>query len=459
MFNSKIYKARRDKLRRSMNGKYMLFLGHLEVPKNYTDNCYDYRQNSSFLYFAGLQIPGMALLMTPKEDILFGYKPSVDDIIWTGPLPTLEELGLQVGIENVKPISELPGELAVIKSKNVKLHYLPLYQGENILDFCKILNETPENIKKGSSSQLIEAVVNLRNYKSDDEIKEMEFALSVSSDMYVAAAKALKPGKKEWQVKAAMVGAALSRHCTMSFHPIVTIHGEVLHNHSWENTISENGLFLLDSGAETPMGYASDITRTFPISGKFTPKERDIYQIVYDANEKAISMSAPGVSFKDMHLEAALVIAKGLTDLGLMKGNPQDAVENGAHALFYPHGLGHMIGLDVHDMEDLGDVVGYGPQLKRSSQFGLAFLRMARKLEPGFAFTVEPGIYFIGALMDKWKREGINNEFINFDKVNEYRSFGGIRLEDDILVTDDGYRLLGDPIPKSIKEVETLLEK
>ncbi|MBU1240157.1 aminopeptidase P family protein [Myxococcota bacterium] len=457
MFDTHVYAQRRSKLRALMGDAPLFFPGHREVPRNYRDNTHNFRQNSTFAYFAGHQIPDMALLMTPQGDILCGYNPSVDDIIWTGPLPSLKELGEQVGIDRVVESKDLPALLADLRAKHGTIHYLPPFQGESVLQLCELLGLTPAELTRGSSPALIEAVVSMRNVKEEREIQEIEKALGVSLAMYTAAARACKPGNFEYQVKAAMVGAAMEHHCAQSFHPILTIHGEVLHNHSWENKISGEGLFLLDSGAETPDLYASDITRVYPISGTFSALQRDVYQIVLDAQLAAINMSGPGVSFRAMHLEAALVIARGLTDMGLMKGDPRSAVESGAHALFFPHGLGHMMGMDVHDMEDLGDMVGYGPNLKRDSQFGLAFLRMGRVLESGYVFTVEPGIYFIPALIEKWNRESINKDFINFGKVQALQSFGGIRIEDDILVTPTGHRVLGAPIPKTVSEIESLL--
>jgi Xaa-Pro aminopeptidase len=456
MFKSSIYVNRRENLRKLTGSSYILFLGFNEVPRNYPANTFNFRQDSHFLYYAGLKIPNLALLMTPEEDILFGYKPTMDDIVWTGPLPTLEELGSQCGITKVKEIKDLADTIQNIKEK---IHYVKPFQGQHIMALANIFGKKAKVVSQEFSPELTESVAKNRNIKSDEEILEIEKALETSYKMYEAAAKTIKPGIKEWDVMAAMVDAAWKNQCEQSFHPIVTIHGEVLHNHSYNNVLPENGLILLDSGAETSEVYASDITRTYPISGKFTQKQKEIYQIVLDAQLESIKMCKPGVSFKDVHLKAAKVIAEGLKTLGLMKGDVDEAVKNGAHALFYPHGLGHMMGIDVHDMEDLGDIVGYGSDLKRSEQFGLAFLRMARKLETGFVFTIEPGIYFIPTLIDMWKDENKHSEFINYDKVLEYKDFGGIRIEDDLLITEDGNKVLGNSIPKEIEDIEKFMNK
>ncbi|MGM0597639.1 MAG: aminopeptidase P family protein [Myxococcota bacterium] len=452
MFSEKHYLERRKKLRVKMEGENILIFGHSDNPKNYHDNIYPFRQNSNFLYFAGHQIPDMALVMTEDEDILFGHKPTMDDIIWTGSLPTLQNLGERCGVDRVMDISELASFLQKLKNK---VHYLPPYRGESVLFLSQLLDQDPRQIKKGHSPELMKAVADLRNVKSKEEINEIEFALSVSKKMYDAAINTIRPGIYEYDIKEAIAHASRKEQCDFSFPPIVTIHGEVLHSHTYSNQASTGGLILIDSGAETPEGYASDITRTFPVNGEFAPRQKDIYEIVLSAQKQAIEAAAPGVMFRDMHLISARVITEGLTDLGLMKGDSKEAVRLGAHALFYPHGLGHMMGLDVHDMEDLGDIVGYGPDLSRSQQFGLAALRMARKLEPGFVFTVEPGIYFIPALIKQWRSEKKFAEFINYEKVQKFMDFGGIRIEDDLLVTEKGYRILGEGIVKKPKEIET----
>jgi Xaa-Pro aminopeptidase len=294
--------------------------------------------------------------------------------------------------------------------------------------------------------------------KSEEEIKEIEDAVDIATKMHVAAMKMIKPGIYEKKIAGMIEGIALSLGYGLSFRPIVSIHGETLHNHYYDNLTEDGQLLVNDSGAESKLHYASDITRTMPVGGKFTQKQKEIYSIVLKAEMNAIEAVKPRMNFRDIHLQAAFDIVSGLNEIGLMHGNPEDAVNYGAHTLFFPHGLGHMLGLDVHDMEGLGeDYVGYDESVQRSDEFGLKYLRLAKTLQPGYVFTIEPGIYFIPELIDMWKEENKFGEFINYDMVLGYKDFGGIRIEDDILVTEDGYRILGsNPIPKSIEEVEAL---
>ena len=312
--------------------------------------------------------------------------------------------------------------------------------------------------KSGASQTLAHAVADLRNNKSADEVAEIDEALSVTARMFEAAMKATRAGVREADIAGAAQGVALAADRQQAYHPIITVRGEVLHNHDHSNVLENGQLLLDDSGAESTGFYASDITRTWPVNGKFSDEQRAVYDVCLRSQLAAIDMARPGVSYRDVHLHASKVITEGLTDLGLMKGNADDAVAAGAHALFFPHGLGHMLGLDVHDMEDLGeDIVGYLPDQKRSDQFGLGYLRLARPLEAGFVFTVEPGIYFIPALIDRWSGEGRHVDFIDYDAVNRLRGLGGVRIEDDVLCTDEGARVLGPGIPKTIDEVEAVL--
>ena len=457
MFDPSIYSRRRQALRAGLNQSWILIPGHDEAPCNYPANTYPFRQNSNFLYFAGHSIENMALLITPDDEILFGHRPTMDDIVWTGPLPSLEALGEAAGIKHVEDIGDLSGVLARLRGKSVPVHYLPPYRGEQVLKLGRLLGIPAEEVVRGASGELMRVVAELRLVKEDGEVAEIERALEASLAMYRAAAGAIRPGALEYDVMAAMSDAARRLGFTKSFIPIITIHGEVLHNHSYHHPLPAGGLILLDSGAESPEGYASDITRTFPVSGVFSGPQRDIYQVVLAAQLEAIRLVRPEVPFVDVHLAAARVIAAGLKDLGLMAGDTDEAVAAGAHALFFPHGLGHMLGLDVHDMEDLGDVVGYGGEGLRSRQFGLSALRMNRPLKPGYVFTIEPGVYFIPALIEKWRRERLHESFINYARVEEFLSLGGIRIEDDLLVTGQGGRVLGPPIPKRVDEVEALL--
>ncbi len=450
MFEPKVYQNRRAKLREAMPDAVILIAGHADAPRNYLGNTYDFRQNSSFLYLVGHSLPDLALLMTPDGETLFGNPVTLDDIVWTGPLPSLEELAASAGIARVEPLPRLENALSGLK----EVHFLSPYRAEGQLQLAKWLDLPPASVRARASARLTAAVAALRLCKEPCEIAQIELALAASSDMYEAALGAMVPGAREQDVVAAMTGAALFHGCAQSFTPIVTIHGEVLHNHAYHNTLPEEGLLLVDSGAETAEGYASDITRTFPVSGRFSTRQREIYEVVLRGQLDAIAACKPGVGFADVHGVACHSMASGLVQLGLMRGDVDEIVSSGAHAMFFPHGLGHLLGLDVHDMEDFGDVAGYEPGTSRSTQFGLNFLRMNRTLRPGMVFTVEPGIYFIPELIRQWRERREHSAHINYDRVGEYVGFGGIRIEDDILVTDTGCRVLGEhPIPKTVEEV------
>ncbi len=456
MFEAHVYAERRRALRAAMGDAAILIPGHAEAPRNYRANTYEFRQNSHFLYFAGHALPDLALLLTAHEEILFGEEATVDDIVWTGPVPTLRELADAIGVEKVLPLSALRGELRKLSS----VHYLPPYRAESLMALSNWLDQPPMSVAAGASLSLMAAVAELRLCKEPREVERIEWALDVSADMYEAALGAMMPGALEQDVMAAMTAAALFHGCAQSFTPIVTVHGEVLHNHAYGNVLSEDALLLVDSGVETPDGYASDITRTFPVSGRFSPRQKEIYEIVLAGQSAAIAACRPGVSFADVHGTACRAMAAGLVELGLLRGNVDEIVAAGAHALFFPHGLGHLLGLDVHDMEDLGDVAGYEPGTERSTQFGLNFLRMNRILRPGMVFTVEPGIYFIPALVQQWRARGEAAPFVNYGRVEEYLGFGGVRIEDDVLVTQDGNRVLGRrPIPRTVADIENACDR
>jgi Xaa-Pro aminopeptidase len=356
-------------------------------------------------------------------------------------------------------MEDLVGRLAELATENAGIHYLPPYRASRSFALGALLGVDPREVGSGISDQLVAAVAAQRSIKEDAEIAEMEDALAVTAKMYRATMGSAEPGRTEAEIAAIHQAAAGSSDRQQAFNPIVTVCGDVLHNHSYENTLEEGDLLLVDSGAESPSFYASDITRTMPVTGKFTSQQRDIYEVVLAANQAAIDAAAPGVTNRELHMLAARTIAQGLKDVGVMKGNVDKAVEAGAHALFFPHGLGHMIGLDVHDMEDLGDVVGYEPDEERSDQFGLNALRLARKLEPGFVITIEPGVYFIAALVERWEGEGRHKGYIRYEKLEDYCGLGGVRIEDDVLITKDGHRVLGPSIPKTVAEVEKAMAR
>jgi len=426
---------------------------------NYKDNPYHFRQDSTFLYFFGLNYASLAAVIDLDEgkETIFGDELTVDDIVWMGTQPTLKEKSMQIGVKNTAPSAQLKNVLQDAKAKERTVHILPPYRGEHTLKLMNLLNISFEDTQK-TSLDFIKAVVDQRNVKSEEEIIEIDKAATVSADMHLAAYKMVRPGMKEYEIASKVQQVAKNANCELSFPIIATINGQTLHNHYHGNTLQSGGMFLLDAGAQTPSGYAGDLSSTMPIDPKFTDRQKEIYQIVYESHEAAIAMLKPGTKFKDVHLTAAKTIAEGMKNMGFMKGDMDEAVAQGAHALFFQCGTGHMMGMDVHDMENLGEqYVGYKGEPK-STQFGLKSLRLARELEPGFVLTIEPGIYFIPELIDMWKSENKFADFINWDKVESYKDFGGIRNEEDFVITDSGARLLGKRIPKSIEEVEAIRE-
>ena len=457
MFDKQVYIDRRSELKKNFKSGVLLFLGNDEAAMNYGDNTYKFRQESSFLYYFGLDLPNMVGIIDIDEnkEILFGYEFSLDDIVWMGPQPKLAELAEQIGVVYSEPIDNLKKYLKTKIAKKIKIHFLPSYRGDQTLKLADFVNENPNKLKSKFSKKLIEAVIAQRSVKAEEEVAEIEYAMEIAYQMHTTAMRMAKPGVIERDIAGAIEGIALSVGSGVSFTPIVSKNGQTLHNHSYGNVLKEGDLLVCDAGAESLLHYASDITRTTPVGGKFSYQQKEIYEIVLTAQKNAINMIKPGVKHVDVHLTAAKIIAAGLSQIGIMKGDLNAAVKAGAHALFFPHGLGHMMGLDVHDMENLGEnLVGYDSNMKRSDQFGLAYLRLAKELQPGFVFTCEPGIYFIPELIDQWKAKKKFKNFINYDKVEEYRNFGGIRIEDNILVTQNGYKVLGRPIPKEVDDVD-----
>jgi Xaa-Pro aminopeptidase len=459
MFQPSTYQARRARLKKDLQSGLALFLGNNELGMNYAGNTYHFRQDSNFLYFFGLDKPGLAAIIDVDNDreIIFGDDPSIEDVVWMGAMPRLKTLAEQVGVPEVLPSRRLSAFVKKARRSGQTIHFLPPYRHDNMLQLKTMLNIPIAREKTAASEALIRAVVAQRSYKSAEEVADMERAVNVTGAMHVAAMKAARIGQIEAELAGMVEGMAVSAGGNLSYPVILSVHGQILHNHYHGNTLQNGQMVLGDFGAETALHYAGDITRTFPVDRRFTPKQREIYEIVLDAEVSAIASLKPGVLYRDVHLAAARRMAEGLKSLGLMQGNLDEAVAQGAHALFFPHGLGHMIGLDVHDMEDLGEkYVGYSDAVTRSTQFGTAYLRLARALEPGFVLTVEPGIYFIPQLIDQWRRKNLFADFINYQTVAKYRNFGGIRIEDNVLITENGHRILGDPIPKTVAEVEGL---
>ncbi len=456
MFSKETYIKRRQQLAQDVDKGLLLFIGNTESPMNYADNTYRFRQDSNFLYFFGLNHPDLVGVVDAEsgESAIYGDDYTIDHIVWMGNQPTIAERAATCGVQQTGSTADLIKTLDRAKAARRPIHFLPVYRGESKIKLLEWLSIQPSEVKEKASLELVLAVIKQRNYKSAEEIVEIEKAVNTTVDMHLAAMRMARPGMTEAQVAAEVERIALAEDGTISFPVIATINGQTLHNHYHGNTLKEGQLFLLDAGAETSAGYAGDMSSTFPVSKTFTPRQKDIYQVALDSHEKAISMLKPGVAFKDIYLESARVVLQGMKDLGFAKGNIDDALMCGAHAMFFPCGLGHMMGLDVHDMEDLGEqYVGYYNEAK-STQFGMKSLRLGRKLEPGFVLTIEPGIYFIPQLIDKWKSEKHLTEFLNFDKLEEYKDFGGCRNEEDFLITEQGYRLLGKPLPKTIEDVE-----
>lgn len=462
MFSKEIYLKRRETLRGKIKSGIILMLGNGEVPYNYPNNGYYFRQDSTFLYYFGLNHADYVGVMDidAATDCIYGDDYSLDSIIWMGNVPTVKEQAKEVGVSATASLSELGKMIGTAIKQGRKIHFLPPYRAETVLQLNKYLGIDPERIKQYVSEDLIKAVVSMREHKSPEEIEDMVRACDIGYEMHTAAMRTCHVGGTERDIAGLIEGIAKQKGSGVSFHCIVSQHGETLHNHEHDGILEDGRLLLVDAGAESLMNYCSDFTRTMPVNGKFTTQQKDVYEIVQKAFETGISMVKPGIMFKEVHLAAAKIIAEGLIDLGFMRGNADDAVANGAHAMFFPTGLGHTIGLDVHEMEGLGEnYVGYNFEVERSSQFGLCNLRMAKRLEAGHVVTVEPGIYFVPQLTETWAKQNINNSFIDFDKVRTMYNFGGIRIEDCVLATKEGYRILGNKrIPFSVKDVENYMQ-
>jgi len=443
MFSKETYIQRRAALKKNVGKGLLLFLGNDESGANYADNCYPFRQDSTFLYFFGLPYPGLAAVIDIDSDreIIFGDELTIDDIIWMGSQPSLRERCEAVGISSVMPADKLTACLDGTADRGCSINFLPPYRAEHRIKLAALLGERYGVAQP--SVAFIKAVVNLRNYKTAEEVAEIERACAVTAEMHLAAIHAVHPGRYEYEIAAEVEAVATRRNCRLSFPTIATINGQTLHNHYHGNMIKSGDLFLLDAGAETEAGYAGDYSTTTPADGTFTSRQRDIYNIQVAAFDAAVGALRPGVNFEEVYDLSARIIVEGLTAAGLMRGDAAEAVSLGAYALFYPHGLGHMMGLDVHDMENLGEIyVGYDGRPK-SQQFGRGSLRLARTLEPGFVLTIEPGIYFIPELIDQWRSERKFEAFINYNNIETWKDFGGIRNEEDYLITPTGAKPLG----------------
>ena len=464
MFAKEVYVRRREtllqKMREAGQSGLILFIGNAEAPAQYRDNCYKWRQDSTWLYYFGLDEPNMAAVLSidSGNQAIFANDVDIDDIIWMGPQESVASKAASVGILKTAPYDNLAGWL----KENVKgrtIHIIPPSRYYNTLKLMELLGCA--RVDKRVSEALVKAIVSQRLVKEDIEIAAIDEACALGYEMHSVGRDSIKAGILEQEIVGKMEGVTLSKGWGVSFPTILTQHGETLHNHLHDKIIEPGKLMVIDAGAESNLHYASDFTRTYPTSGKFTAKQRDVYQIVYECNELAFSLTKPGTTYRDVHLAVARKMLDGLQALDLVHGDLDEMVACGIAGLFQPHGLGHNMGLDVHDMEDLGEnLVGYDPDQKRAKQLGLGSLRMARRLVPGHVITDEPGIYFIPALIEKFKKEGLGKDFVNYAKLEGYYDFGGIRLEDDVLVTPTGARRLGPKrLPIAPDDVEAAMAK
>ena len=461
MFAKEVYVRRRATLLQKMQAAgakgIILLVGNAEAPAQYKDNCYKWRQDSSWLYFMGLDEPLMAAILDidAGTETLFADDVDIDDIIWMGPQPSVRSKADAAGVAETRPYGALEQAVEAARKAGRAVHFLPPSRYYNTLKLQQLVpGGTPSEV-------LIKAVISMRLVKEDIEIEAIDAACALGYEMHSVARDAIVPGLIEQDIVGKMEGVALAKGWGVSFPTILTQHGETLHNHIHDKVIEPGKLMVIDAGVESNEHYASDFTRTYPTSGKYTQKQREVYQIVYDCNELAFRMAKPGITYREVHLATARKMLEGLQALGLVKGDLDEMVAKGIAGLFQPHGLGHNMGLDVHDMEDLGEnLVGYDPDQQRAKQLGLGSLRMARRLVPGHVITDEPGIYFIPALIEKFKKEGLGYDFVNYAKLESYYDFGGIRIEDDVLITPTGARRLGPKrLPASPDEVEAALQK
>ena len=461
LFSKNTYVERRARLRQLVGHGLIVLMGNNESPMNYPSNTYKFRQDSSFLYFFGQHRDGLVGVIDADSgaETLLGDEIDIDDIVWYGEVTSVVQMAEECGVAHTAPMAALADMVAQAQKAGRKVHFLPPYRHETMIRLHDLLGIHPSQQRDAASQELIQAVIQLRLVKSAEEIEELERAAAIGYEMHTTAMRICRPGVTEAYIGGVLDGIAASHGSMVSFQSIVSMHGEILHGYPSARPLEAGRLLLCDAGAETREHYCSDHTRTTPISGTFTQRQKDIYNIVVDCHDLALTHARPGVRWWDVHYDVCRLMTNRLKDLGLMKGDTEAAVQAGAHALFLPHGLGHAMGMDVHDMEGLGQTfVGYDEETRPSTQFGTASLRFARRLEEGHVVTDEPGIYFIPALIDLWRKEGTNAEFLCFDEIEKYKDFGGIRIEDDVLITKDGCRFLGEKrIPYHVDEVEAFL--
>ncbi len=461
LFSKSTYVERRNELKKLVGSGLIVLFGNNDSPANYPSNTYKFRQDSSFLYYFGLHRNGLVGVIDVDNDreYLVGDEIDIEDIVWYGSVTSVAEMAEMTGVARTAAMRELPAIVESAKAQGEEVHFLPPYRFDNQIQIMDLLGIHPSQQKAAASLKLIAAVVKMRTTKTEEEIAELERAAEIGYEMHTTAMRLCRPGITEQYIGGMVDGIANAYGCMVSFQTIATQHGEVMHGNPSTAKLEAGRLMLVDAGAETNENYCSDNTRTTPVSGVFTQKQKDIYNIVVECHDHVLEVAKPGVKWWDVHFAVCRIITERLQQLGLMKGDVEESLKAGAHAMFLPHGLGHSMGMDVHDMEGLGQVyVGFDKEVRPSTQFGTNALRFGRRLQKGFVVTDEPGIYFIPALIDDWKKNGTNAQFLNFDKIDEYRDFGGIRIEDDVLITDEGCRFIGSKrIPYHVEDVEEFM--
>lgn len=461
LFSKSTYVERRNELKKLVGSGLIVLFGNNDSPANYPSNTYKFRQDSSFLYYFGLHRNGLVGVIDVDNDreYLVGDEIDIEDIVWYGSVTSVAEMAEMTGVARTAAMRELPAIVESAKAQGEEVHFLPPYRFDNQIQIMDLLGIHPSQQKAAASLKLVAAVVKMRTTKTEEEIAELERAAEIGYEMHTTAMRLCRPGITEQYIGGMVDGIANAYGCMVSFQTIATQHGEVMHGNPSTAKLEAGRLMLVDAGAETNENYCSDNTRTTPVSGVFTQKQKDIYNIVVECHDHVLEVAKPGVKWWDVHFAVCRIITERLQQLGLMKGDVEESLKAGAHAMFLPHGLGHSMGMDVHDMEGLGQVyVGFDNEVRPSTQFGTNALRFGRRLQKGFVVTDEPGIYFIPALIDDWKKNGTNAQFLNFDKIDEYRDFGGIRIEDDVLITDEGCRFIGSKrIPYHVEDVEEFM--
>ena len=463
MFSAKTYTARRETLRTKIGSGIILLPGNPLSANNYPNNAYYFRQDSTFRYYFGLNVPALVGVIDADsgEEALYGDDFTVEDIIWTGPQPMLRDMAAEVGVRAAFPMSELEGRLRRAIALGRRIHYLPPYRGETKLQLAELLGIRPALLHDYKSVDLMLAVAEMREKKSPEEIEALERAFHIGYDMHTLAMKMCRPGIVEREIAGAIEGIAKAQGQGVSFPSIVSQHGETLHNLNAEGILEPGRLLLCDAGGESLEGYCSDHTRTYPVSGKFTDRQREIYEIVLAAHDHVARIVKPHMMYTEIHRAAYMTLAEGLVSVGLLRGSATDAVESGAMTMLMPHGLGHGLGMDVHDCEAMGErSFDFSSIAARAARSATCIYRAAWRVEPGTVLTDEPGLYFIPALIDKCRAEGLYRGIVDYDRLDAYRDFGGIRIEDDLIVTDDGCRILGDKKrPVTVEELEAVVGK